>query len=111
MITLLLLTIAIECAALYILKERNRLFYLYWTAVTTVTNLCVNLYLIYLFRGTDLQYYITVGIIELMVFAVELALCYLYTSDKKKSLIYSAVCNLSSFIIGSVIQMILLIFI
>ena len=111
MIILLLLTIAIECAALYFMKERTRLFYLYWIAVTTVTNLCVNLYLMYVFSGSDLQYYITVGIIELLVFAAEFALCYLYISDKKKSLIYSAVCNLSSFIIGSVIQMILLIFI
>lgn len=104
MTELLLLTIILECLALWMLGERTPLFYLYWIAVTTATNLSANLYIVYAFGGSDIEYYIAVAIIELLVFAVEFALCYIYTSQRKKSLIYSAVCNGASFVIGSLIQ-------
>ena len=107
MTELLLLTIILECLALWLLGERTPLFYLYWIAVTTATNLSANLYIVYAFGGSDIEYYITVAIIELLVFAVEFALCYLFTSERKKSLIYSAVCNSASFVIGSLIQSII----
>ena len=107
MTELLILTIILECLALLLLGERTPLFYLYWVAVTALTNVLANLYLIYVFSGGLTEYYINVAIIEILVFAAEFALCYLYISDRKKSLIYSAVCNSASFIIGSIIQLII----
>lgn len=105
MIPLLLLTVFLECLTLFILGERNPLLYLYWTAITTFTNLSANLYLFYCFSGGNTEYYITAIIIEGLVFLSEFLLCYLYTSDKKKSLIYSGACNGTSYIIGLIIQL------
>ena len=85
MTELLILTIILECLALLLLGERTPLFYLYWVAVTALTNVLANLYLIYVFSGGLTEYYINVAIIEILVFAAEFALCYLYISDKKKS--------------------------
>ena len=107
MTELLILTIILECLTLLLIGERSPIFYLYWIAVTTATNLSANLYIVYVFGGGDVEYYVTVAIIEILVFAAEFALCYVYTSDKRKSLIYSASCNGASFVLGSIIQSII----
>lgn len=106
LIQLLLLTIILECIALYLLGEKKPIFYLYWIALTSLTNLSVNLYITLFFYGGYTEYYITVAVIEILVFAAEYFLCYLYTRDKTKSLTYSVVCNLFSFFIGLLIQLI-----
>lgn len=98
----LFLTIILECAALLIMKEKQALFFVYWIAVTTFTNIFANLYVAYIFSGTQLQYCLTVAVIELLVFTVEFLLCLAFTKDKKKSAKYSAICNLASFGIGSI---------
>ena len=106
MYLLLALTIILECAALLLLKERDKAFYLYWISITTFTNLLVNMYLVYLFSGSILEYWIAVVLIEITVFLVEFLLCFFYTSDLKKSALYSGVCNGASFFIGLVLQLI-----
>ena len=42
-----IMTIILECLALLIMKERDALFYVYWAAITTVTNIPANLYIAY----------------------------------------------------------------
>ena len=106
MLILLLLTIILECLALLALGERNPLFYLYWVAVTTLTNLMINLILGLIVFEYLLVYWIVVILFEIAVFASEFYLCYLYTNDRARSIKYSAVCNASSFIIGLLIQII-----
>ena len=99
----LLITIILEALALLVLGERSPTFLLYWTAITTITNVPANLYFIYVFKGGATEYYIAVAVIELIVLMSEFLLCYLYTKEKKKSLLYSLVCNVASYFIGSVI--------
>lgn len=106
MLIALLLTIVIEVLALYILGERTRLFYLYWVAVTALTNLCANLYVYLVFSGSRIEYYLTVAVIEALVFFGEFLLCFVYTQDKKKSIKYSAICNAASYFIGSIFLLI-----
>ena len=101
----LILTILLESAALFALKERSRLFYVYWIAITTFTNIPANLYVNFVFSGGTLALCLTVAVIEALVFVTEFLLCYLYTRDKKISLKYSAICNATSFGIGSLILM------
>ena len=108
MIEALVLTVILEWLALVILGERDKLFYLYWVAVTALTNVLVNLYLTYLFSGGVIEYWINVTLLEIMVLISEFFLCFLYTLDKKKSIKYSAVCNSASFLIGLLIQNIFL---
>ena len=103
MLIALILTIIIECTVLYLLKERDIFFYIYWIALTSFTNLSANLYLAFVFKGNQLQYWVTAIIVEIVVFVVEFLLSLIYSSDKSKSARYSLVCNLSSFLIGLII--------
>lgn len=103
MIEPLLITIILEALVLLLLGERSPIFFLYWTAITTLTNIPANLFIIYVFKGTEIEYYISVAIIELLVLVSEFILSYLYTKDKKKSILYSSLCNAVSFFIGSII--------
>jgi hypothetical protein len=103
----LLLTIIIECSVLAILRELDKLFYLYWIVLTSITNLSINTYIIYFFSGEALEYLLTVVVLEVLVLICEFGLSFLYTRDFKKSLIYSLVCNLSSFLIGLLISSVL----
>ena len=105
MLIALLLTIIIELAVLYFLKERHRLFFVYWGAVTALTNLLANLFILYVFSGSEIEYWICVGIIEILVFISEGVLCFIYNSDLKKSIKYSAVCTLFSFGFGLLISL------
>ena len=106
MLRLLLLTIILECLALLALGERSPIFYLYWVAVTSFTNLTMNLILGLIAFEHLFVYWIVVILFEAAVFASEFYLCYLYTNDREKSVKYSAVCNASSLILGLLIQMI-----
>lgn len=99
----LILTVLLEGFALLLMREKSPLFYLYWTAVSTLTNLPLNLYLSLVFSGSALEYWLTVAFLEILVLGIEFLLCLLYTSDVKKSLKYSAICNFTSFFIGLII--------
>lgn len=102
----LLITILLEGAALLLLGERRPLLFLYWTSITTLTNLPANIYVSYFFSGSKTELYLAVAVIEAIVFLAEFLLCFAYTKDKKMSAKYSAVCNLASFCIGSLMLMI-----
>ena len=99
----LILTILLECAALFAMGERSPIFYVYWIAVTTLTNVPANLYVNLVFSGGRLGLALVIAVIEALVFLSEFLLCLAYTRDKKISAKYSAVCNVTSFGIGSLI--------
>lgn len=104
MIQALILTIILECTVLFILGERSKIFYLYWCAVTALTNICANLYIVFLFSGGEIEYWITAAIIEILVVIAEFLLCLAYTNDKKTSIKYSSICNATSFFVGLIVQ-------
>lgn len=103
----LILTILLECAALFALGERSLIFYIYWISITTLTNIPANLYVNLVFSGSLVQLCFVIAIIELLVVVSEFLLCLAYARNKKTSLKYSAVCNATSFGIGSLILMLL----
>ena len=103
MLAALILTIILECLALFLIGEREKLYYIYWIAITSVTNLSANLYLALVFKGGNIEYWLTVAVIELLVFVCEFVLSFIYTNDWKKSIKTSLICNLSSFLIGLII--------
>lgn len=102
----LILTIILECLALLVLREKDIVFYIYWTAITTITNVPANLYMTYVFSGGRVGYWLSVAVIEALVLAIEYLLCLAYTRNKRKSIKYSLVCNAVSYFIGSLIIMI-----
>ena len=102
----LILTIILECLALLVLREKDIVFYIYWTAITTITNVPANLYMTYVFSGGRLEYWVSVAVIEALVLAIEYLLCLAYTRNQRKSIKYSLVCNAVSYFIGSLIIMI-----
>ena len=63
---LVLLTVSIEVSALFLMKEREPLLYLYWVAITTFTNLLANLAISFFTSGGYLRYYLAVAVIELV---------------------------------------------
>lgn len=103
MLAALILTIILECLALFLIGEREKLYYIYWIAITSVTNLSANLYLALVFKGGNIEYWLTVAVIELLVFVCEFVLSFIYTNDWKKSIKNSLICNLSSFLIGLIV--------
>ena len=102
MLIALLLTVIIECLVLFLLRERRPVFYLFWIALTTLTNLAVNLCVSLVNFGSMAWYVVAVFVIELLVFFTEAFLAYLYTGQLKRCLIYSAACNLASFLVGGI---------
>jgi hypothetical protein len=103
MLAALILTIILECLALFLIGEREKLYYIYWIAITSVTNLSANLYLALVFKGGNIEYWLTVAVVELLVSALEFVLSFIYTNNWKKSIKNSLICNLSSFLIGLII--------
>ena len=102
MLIALLLTVIIECLVLLLLRERQLIFYIFWIALTTLTNLAVNLCVSLVNFGSMAWYVVTVLVIEVLVFVSEAFITYLYTENPRQSLIYSAVCNLASFLVGGI---------
>lgn len=107
MLKALILTIVIECAVLFLLGERDKLFYLYWAAVTAFTNLIINFCIYLLFDDISMIYWVTVAFLEILVFFSEFLLCYAYSNNRKQSLKYSAVCNVASFGIGLIFSFVI----
>ena len=102
----LILTIILECLALLVLREKDVVFYIYWAAITTITNVPANLYMTFVFSGGRALYWISVAVIEALVLAVEYLMCLAYTKNKRKSIKYSLICNCASYFIGNLIVMI-----
>ena len=104
MLEALILTVILECLTLFILKEREKLLYIYWIAITSFTNILANYCIAVFFHGNAIEYCLTAIVTEAIVYTVEFLLCWFYTNEKRKSFIYSIACNSASFLIGLVIQ-------
>lgn len=104
----LIMTIILECLALFALGERKLIFYIYWICITTLTNIPANICVSYVPSGHTLGLFLTVVAVELLVFVSEALMCFLYTKEKTLSIKYSLLCNAASFLIGSMILEIIL---
>ena len=103
MLYALIMTVVIEGIVLLALGESEPLFYLYWTALTTFTNVGINLTLFLVSIDSRTVYAFAVAALELLVLTVEMLFAYLYKKSLKKSIIYSVVCNAASFFLGGTI--------
>lgn len=95
LLTALIPTILIEWGVLWLLLERRRKVLLSSIAVNVLTNIPLNLYVIYIDGNFG-----TILIGEVIVFLIE-AMWYLYfTHNLRQAVIYSFLCNAISFLIG-----------
>ena len=98
-----LLTVILESIMLFILKERKIDIFAFVASLNVFTNLTINSILIILSPDSNIDYYLWVAALEIAVLIVEFLFIYLYTKDKRKSILYSLCCNMFSYIIGSLI--------
>ena len=104
----ILLTILIELFVLLILKARPRVLWLS-IIINTVTNVLLNCLIESYFFSSFLVYLSTVLILEMGVFIYEAIMYYFIIGNYKPALKYALATNLTSFLIGLVISVILLI--
>ena len=88
-------TIFIELGVLWLLKERRKKVLFSSVAVNMLTNVPLNLYLIYVNDGAA-----TILMGETIVVLVEALWYYAFTRHIKQACIYSILCNAISFLIG-----------
>lgn len=99
----LILTIAIELLVLLGLRERQSKILLASVAINIVTNLPLNIALSII--GYD-WIYILIG--ELLVLIIEALWYILFTKNIKQAAIYSLLCNVTSYLTGLLIQLIVI---
>lgn len=109
LITCLIITIIVEVFIAYLLRIREKKDYLNIILVNIITNPIVVLfpYIIYLYHGITARY-ISLAILELFAFLTEGYIYYKVLKYKKiNGFILSLILNLSSYIIGDVINLII----
>jgi hypothetical protein len=95
LLTALILTILIELAVLLFLRERRRKVLWASVAVNVMTNVPLNLFLLYVQTGL-----LTIAVGELLVVVIEAAWYYLFVRDWVQAAGYSLLCNAISFLSG-----------
>lgn len=100
-ISTLLLTVIIEYCLLRLMgEERGKVLYASM-AINAATNLPLNIFFATASASTLL-------IAETIIIFAEAALYYIITGDIKKSLVYSTLCNATSFLTGVLIELMIL---
>lgn len=102
-----LLTCLIELITLIIIKVKDKKILNYSIIVNLLTNVPLNLFIVNFNFKDIIQYFIIVIILELVIILIEGLLYYILLKDIKKSLKYSVILNVTSYIIGLVISIIL----
>lgn len=97
-----ILTVLIEYIVLRCLGERRRRVLWASVAINILTNVPLNLYLIHNPSGMPV-----ILLLEGIVMAIEAAWYYLFVKDQRQAAIYSVLCNAISFLIGILIESIL----
>lgn len=97
-----ILTVLIEYVVLRCLGERRRRVLGASVAINILTNVPLNLYLIHNPSGMPV-----ILLLEGIVMAIEAAWYYLFVKDLRQAAIYSVLCNAISFLIGILIESIL----
>lgn len=95
----LLITIISEELFLFIQKEKDKKLYFVCLITNIVTNLSLNMIL----QSASGNYYLWLVILEVVVVLVESLIYYLFTKRIGKSIRISLVCNLASFLIGTLV--------
>lgn len=95
LLSTLIPTILIEWGVLWLLLERRKKVLLSSIAVNVLTNIPLNLYVIYL---DDSMGSILIG--EVAVFLIEAVWYLCFTRNLRQAVIYSFLCNAISFLIG-----------
>ena len=97
-----ILTVLIEYVVLRCLGERRRRVLGASVAINILTNVPLNLYLIHNPSGMPV-----ILLLEGIVMAIEAAWYYLFVKDLRQAALYSVLCNAISFLIGILIESIL----
>ena len=101
----LISTVLIEFVVLVLLRERSRVVLGSSVFVNILTNIPLNLYVIYIDNSV-----LTIVLGELIVVVVE-ALCYfLLLRNISRAFIYSSLCNSISFLMGVLAQLLIVYF-
>ena len=101
----LISTVLIEFVVLVLLRERSRVVLGSSVFVNILTNIPLNLYVIYIDNSV-----LTIVLGELIVVVVE-ALCYFFfLRNISRAFIYSSLCNSISFLIGVLAQLLIVYF-
>ena len=98
-------TILIELVVLLLLRERRRLVLGSSVIINILTNIPLNLYVIYIDSSV-----MTIVIGELLVVVVEALWYYLFLRVLSHAFIYSILCNAISFLIGLLVQLLIVFF-
>ena len=94
----LIITIITEELCLVILRERRLKVYIICLKMNILTNVSMNILLQYAHN-----YYLSLVILEIIVFLVEGIIYFIVTRNLKLAILYALVCNLSSLSIGVLI--------
>ena len=98
-------TILIEFVVLLLLRERRRLVLGSSVVINILTNIPLNLFVIYIDNSI-----VTIILGELLVIVVEALWYYLFLRILSRAFIYSILCNAISFLIGLLAQLLIVIF-
>lgn len=93
----LIITIFIEILALLLQKEKNYKVYLLSIFINILTNISLNVGIQFINPN---NYYLIVGILELIIVIIEASVYNLLYKDYKKSLRVAFLCNVSSYLLG-----------
>ena len=105
--TALILTLIIETFALFLLKERRIKVFVCSLILNVITNLSLNIFLTNYAVYEPIAYFLVLFSLEVAIWFIEGMVYYFVIKDFKKSLKYSFILNLSSFLIGLVISFVL----
>ena len=97
-------TILIEFVVLLLLRERRRLVLGSSVVINILTNIPLNLFVIYINNSI-----VTIILGELLVIVVEALWYYLFLRILSRAFIYSILCNAISFLIGLLAQLFIVI--
>ena len=98
-------TILIELVVLLLLRERRRLVLGSSVIINILTNIPLNLYVVYIDSSM-----MTIVIGELLVIVVEALWYYLFLRVLSRAFIYSFLCNAISFLTGLLVQLLIVFF-
>ena len=98
-------TILIELVVLWLLGERNRLVLGSSVVINMLTNVPLNLFL---FNVDDS--FTTIIIAEVIIVLVEALWYFIFLRDLSRAFVYSILCNAISFLIGILVQSLMILF-
>lgn len=101
----LVATILIEFVVLLLLGERNRLVLGSSVVVNMLTNVSLNLFLLYIDDS-----FTTIIIAEVIIVFVEALWYFLFLRNLSRAFVYSILCNAISFLIGILAQSMIILF-